>query len=101
MSVSPRKSEAALQSRIIKEIQSSGGWAIASVSPPLPVGAPDVIAAYGGVPLGLEVKTPGGQALSRIQYCYLQKMQKSGSLSAVIQSTKELRMLLKWLDGLD
>jgi hypothetical protein len=57
-------------------------------------GAPDILGAYAGRPLALEVKKPGGR-LTRLQIKELAEWEKAGAISGQVESVQDVKNLLK------
>lgn len=88
--------ETKAQARIVAALRKRGAYTLAMVSPPAPVGTPDIVAIYRGIALAIEVKR--GARLSRIQMLTLARAQRAGALAACLASP---RAALDFLDAID
>jgi hypothetical protein len=58
-------------------------------------GWPDIIGAWEGNPLALEVKRPGVGRLTRLQEMELERWKAAGAITGVVTSIGEVKDLLK------
>jgi hypothetical protein len=58
-------------------------------------GWPDIIGAWGGRPLALEVKRPGVGRLTKLQEMELERWKAAGAITGVVTSIGEVKDLLK------
>lgn len=89
--------EGNLRAGVLREINARpDGWAFATTGV-AEGGIPDVVGAYRGHPLALELKTPTGRPSPR-QQRHLRLAEAAGAHAHVVRSLAELRTILNRLD---
>lgn len=88
--------EANLRAGVLRAITQRGGWALATTGV-AEGGVPDVVGAYRGHPLALELKTPTGK-LSPRQRRHLRLAADAGAQAHVVRSLHQLHAILDTLD---
>ncbi len=82
--------EKAIVTKIIKWLRDRGGYVIKYHGGPYArVGAPDVIAAFKGRFVGIEVKRPGGKT-TKLQEINLQEIRNAGGIAFVATSVEDV-----------
>lgn len=89
-------SETTTRTSILALIHNRGGWAIVTDGVAL-AGAPDLIGAYRGVPLALEIKQPGQHPRPN-QRLQLQLAARAGATACVLRSREQAARLLDEID---
>lgn len=92
-------SEKTIERSIITEITTRGGM-VTNTTGVAVAGTPDLLAAYRGHPLALEVKTPTGRA-TRLQLHHLQLWAAAGAHAHIVRSRQHVRELLNHIDTLE
>ena len=91
--------EATLSKNMAVDIRTRGGWARKIAGGPGQTGLPDIIAAYRGHALGLEVKMPGKEYnLTDNQAKTLRDMKAAGTITAVVTTRGQVRRILDRID---
>lgn len=94
------KPESALQTKIRKELESQGAWAVKfHGSPYTRKGTPDLLICYKGYFIGMEIKVPGKEhTLTHLQAYQIDKIIEAGGVALVITSVEQALQVLKRID---
>lgn len=92
-------SEKAIERSIINEIRARGG-AVTNTTGVAVAGTPDLLGAYRGHPLALEVKTPTGKA-TLLQQHHLKHWAAAGAHAHIVRSRQQVAELLDHIDTLE
>ena len=88
-------SERSITAAIQKYLKSIGAKAVKIHGGPMShAGTPDILGAYRGTPLALEVKKPGGH-LSKIQIHELLEWKKAGAIAGKVESVQDVKNLIE------
>lgn len=91
--------ESDLAKKMAKLIRDRGGWARKIAGGPGQAGLPDILAAYRGHGIGLEVKMPGREGtLTDLQAKTLRDMAASGMVTAVVTTVQQVGRILDKID---
>jgi Holliday junction resolvase len=85
--------ESAVQSKIIKWLESEGHYVV-RVLTSSKAGTPDLIVCAHGRFVALEVKRPSGGVVSPLQKHHIEKIQKAGGIAGVVRSVDDVIELL-------
>lgn len=86
--------ESVLQKKMITYIEEQGGYVVKVIAASKS-GVPDLLICYKSKFVGIEVKAPGKLSETRpLQKYNLQQIQKSGGISASLDSLEDLKELL-------
>lgn len=91
--------ESALTAKMARRMRDRGAWARKIAGGPTQAGLPDVLAAYRGHFIGLEVKMPGKEhRVTPLQQQTLDSMKAAGGITAVVTTVGQVDRILDRID---
>lgn len=91
--------ESDLAKKMAKRIRDRNGWARKIAGGPTQSGLPDILAAYRGHGIGLEVKMPGKENnVTDLQAKTLRDMKGAGMITAVVTTVQQVDRILDKID---
>lgn len=91
--------ESDLTKKMAVRIRTRGGWARKIAGGPGQSGLPDLLAAYRGHFIGLEVKMPGRErTLTDLQAATLKAMKRGGAIALMVTTVQQVDRIMDAID---